>query len=293
MYYDTHTHLNSDKLYPERQKHLQTFGDLWGKALVNIGVNQSYNLRAIDISQASNNNATLPSCYATVGIHPCETLTWGSIESLSDIDREISLLTTHLAKKNKHIVALGECGIDSYYERNTSIQDLQTTLFVKQCILAQTYKLPIVIHSRNDFALTYDILSDFKDLKVYFHCRGYEPSNIEKLASTFPHVWIWFCGNITYKKADIIRNSFTTAKNYSSLGNVHNNENNLHILLETDAPYLSPQTKRNMTNTPAHIIDIYRYVASTFDIPMHILQSYLAKSFSSLYQTTPISLASK
>ena len=77
-----------------------------------------------------------------------------------------------LYKENSdYIVAIGECGIDSHFERNTDIERLQTKLFHEQCKFAQEVDLPIVIHSRDNFNLSYDIIKNYTDLKIYFHCR--------------------------------------------------------------------------------------------------------------------------
>lgn len=73
-------------------------------------------------------------------------------------------------ENKEYIIAIGECGIDVHYPNGAATIELQKKLFRKQCLLAQTLKLPIVIHSRDDFQSTFDIIKEFKNEKIYFHC---------------------------------------------------------------------------------------------------------------------------
>lgn len=97
-----------------------------------------------------------------------------------------------------------------------------------QCDLARENQLPIVIHSRDAFQETFDILKNYSDLKIYFHCRSYNKEALEILLSTFPKIWIGYNGILTYPKSHENRESL--------LATPLNN-----IVLETDAPYLAPQ----------------------------------------------------
>jgi TatD DNase family protein len=105
---------------------------------------------------------------------------------------------------------------------------VQQELFVKHCELAQELKLPLVIHSRDGFQETLDILQNYKDLVIYFHCRGYGPEEYKILENMFPKLFIGFCGNVTYKKAQALRDTLDIVSDDK-------------LLLETDAPYLSPE----------------------------------------------------
>lgn len=100
-----------------------------------------------------------------------------------------------------------------------------------QCELAKEFQLPIVIHSRDDFESTFDVIKDFKEEKIYFHCFGYSAEEIRKLQEYFPHIRFGFCGNISYPKAQSLRDALLAC-------DVNN------IVLETDAPWLSPQAVR-------------------------------------------------
>jgi TatD DNase family protein len=117
---------------------------------------------------------------------------------------------------------------------------LQKELFALQCDLAQELNLPIVVHSRDEFNQTIDILQNYKSQTIYFHCWGYGPEEYRKLNDMFPNLFIGFCGNVTYKNAQALRDT---------LAIVDKNQ----LVLETDAPYLAPQVVRGQTNHPAFV----------------------------------------
>jgi len=267
--HDSHTHLNSDQLYPDREQHLADFVNVWGKGLVNIWVNNEWNLRALHISKY---NSTDCFVWVALWIHPGEISYSHTINHSQDIQDQMAQLRTLLKRHrdNKHIVAIWECGIDAHFDRDKDIQSLQVELFVSQCELARELNLPIVIHSRDNFTLTLEVLRQFTDLKIYFHCRWYTPDDVMLAVQTLPDLWIWFCGNTTYPKAILLRDSLDKAV-----------ELGVNILLETDAPYLSPQSVRWQKNNPSNVQFLYDWASETYpDIDWY---SRCKKSFDTLY----------
>jgi TatD DNase family protein len=126
----------------------------------------------------------------------------------------------------QHIVAIGECGIDLHYPGDPLIK-LQQELFARQCELARLYDLPVVIHSRDGYQETIDVLKDFADIKIYFHCYGYGEFEMQELQKAYKNIRFGFDGNITYPKAQNLRDALAACKRSN-------------MLLETDAPYLAP-----------------------------------------------------
>lgn len=86
-------------------------------------------------------------------------------------------------------------------------------------------------------------MKDFKDLKIYFHCRSYTEKEIQTLNTLFPQIWIGFTGILTYPKSESIRESLLSCKKEQ-------------ILIETDAPYLAPQSIRGKMNSPEKVKEI-------------------------------------
>ncbi len=268
MYYDAHTHFNDEKLYPQWETYLQHFIAVGGLWLVNVGVDLERSERAVSIAQQAQEKFSDMFVKATIGFHPSE-VCFGKIPDSKSIVSAVQSLKLLYKENNKHIVAIGECGIDTHYEWDPHIA-IQKELFAQQCELAKELDLPIVIHSRDDFASTWDVIKNYRDQKIYFHCRGYGPDEVKILQDHFSQLWIGFCGNISYPKAQILRDSLYVVRPES-------------IVLETDAPYLAPQTRRWKTNEPAYVKEIYDYVASILSIDLPQLQSRLADNFQKLY----------
>jgi TatD DNase family protein len=143
------------------------------------------------------------------------------------------------------------------------------------CDLAQELKLPLVVHSRDDFPTTMEILKNYKDLTIYFHCRGYGPDEIKILKDLkIKKLFIGFCGNVTYKNAQPLRDSLALVP-FDQL------------ILETDAPWLSPQAVRGTMNHPANVRYIYEFVAQQRGISLDQLSKILEKNYKTLY-TEPL-----
>ena len=263
---DAHTHLNSPALFSNRKEYLLEFEKKWGTGLINVWADDDYNKNALVINREYNGDCFVK---CTIWFSPHEILA-GKIE-YDNMDNKIKELKNLYLENKNHVVALWEIGIDTHFDDWVSLE-LQKKLFKKQCDLANELKLPLVIHSRDDFDSTMEVLQNYQDLKIYFHCRGYGPEEIKKLQySQLKNYWIWFCGNITYPKAQNIKESLMMC-------DIKN------ILLETDAPYLSPQNLRWKTNYPANITYIYDFVAKMIGVSKDELIEKINNNFKTLYQ---------
>lgn len=261
MYVDAHTHLNDPKLFFDYPKYLAEFQDIWWQALINIWVNDERNNKAIQI--AKNAPADLR-VKVTIWYHPYD----AGFEEIPD-DME-TLRQTYLQNK-EYVVWIWEWGIDIHHPQLKEKLSMQKQIFAMQADIAQEFNLPLVVHSRDDFQTTIDILNNYKNLKIYFHCRGYWPDEIQKVLAMFPNVRVGFAGNLTYPKAQVLRESLLALPMQQ-------------ILLETDAPYLSPQIKRWQTNTPANVAHIYDFVANLLNIDLIKLQNQIKQNFDFLYK---------
>jgi len=272
--YDFHTHLNDPKLYPKWQEYLNNFVQNWWKWLVNVWVDAIWNQRAVEIANYVKNDDILNKdvlVFSTIGYHPSEICFW-NIKKTDFVKHILKLKELYL--KNKDVIVwIWECWIDIYYPNWTETLDLQKEFFGLQCELAQELNLPLVIHSRDDFNSTFDILKNFKNLKIYFHCWWYWPEEVKKVLNYFPNVWIWFAWNVTYPKADKLRDSLKVVPF----------EN---LVLETDAPYLAPQVIRWQKNEPANVRFIYEFVSDFRSIEIEKICDIMEWNFKKLYNTT-------
>lgn len=170
--------------------------------------------------------------YGMLGVHPSEVKDWNDslIEKISD-----------LVSKNKKIVAIGEIGLDYYWDK--SFNDLQKDVFIKQIKLANSLNLPIDIHDRDAHKDTYEILKEYnKTSKVVMHC--YSGSKEFAKECIKQGYYLGIGGVVTFKNAKKIKEVVEEI----SLEN---------IILETDAPYLTPVPYRGKENQPAYV----KYVA--------------------------------
>lgn len=169
--------------------------------------------------------------YGLLGVHPSEVKDWD--DSLIDKIKEYSI--------SPKIVGIGEIGLDYYWDK--SFNDLQKEVFIKQVKLANKLDLPISIHDREAHKDTFDILTEYnKNSKVVMHCFS---GSVEFMRECVKKDWyIAIGGVVTFKKAIKLKG---VAKEVPLK----------KILLETDAPYLTPVPYRGKTNQPAYV----KYVA--------------------------------
>jgi TatD DNase family protein len=139
-------------------------------------------------------------------------------------------------------VALGECGLD--YHHMEALPSQQKELFRSQALMAIEYKLPLIVHSRDAYLDTLEIVAETASYApVVIHCFGYGPKEAEKFLEA--GCKLSFAGNISYKNAEPLREAFRLCPLD-------------RLLCETDAPYMNPTPHRGKASTP---LDISRTVA--------------------------------
>ena len=166
--------------------------------------------------------------YGAVGIHPHDSKDWNS-SFLNDIE-EFS--------KHSKIVAIGEIGLDYYYD--FSPKEKQIEAFKAQLDLAVKRNLPVIIHNREADDDMMSILKSYAGtgLRAQLHCYSSSLENANDLIQM--HHFISFTGNITFNKMENLRHIISNV----SLD---------HILIETDSPYMAPTPFRGKRNEPAHV----------------------------------------
>ena len=127
-----------------------------------------------------------------------------------------------------------------------------------------------MIHSRDGFHETMEVLKDFSDLKIYFHARGYWKDELEECEKTFPNLRIGCTNVIEYPSAEKIRESLRNIKT-------------ARILTETDAPFLPPQTMRGQQNEPAYVAYVYEKLCEILGIEQDELEKIVEENTKLLY----------
>jgi len=183
--------------------------------------------------------------YCTLGVHPHDATDYS--DAFEQWVRGVV--------PNEKIVAIGEVGLDYHYMH--SPKQTQRDVFVRQIKLAHELGLSLVVHSRDAFDDTYEVLLTHKELirnGILFHCFGYGPNEAKKLTDEFD-AYFAFGGALTYK---------TAIETVEALKVVPRNR----ILLETDCPYLSPCNLRGMINEPKNIWHTAKFAADLLDIEL-------------------------
>lgn len=220
---DTHAHL--DMIEDSVENILTEMCEYGVKKVIIPAVEEKTLDKILDIAYKNEN------IYAMVGIYPSETKTYS--QELEDKMVELA--------KNKKIVAVGEIGLDYYWDK--SFVDIQKEGFRKQIRMANRLGLPIVVHDREAHKDTFDILKEENNgSKVLFHCFS---GSVEFMRECVKEGYYIALGGVV------------TFKNAVKMKDVAIEVPLDKLVLETDSPYLTPVPFRGKTNKPAYV----KYVA--------------------------------
>jgi len=235
MLVDTHTHLYLQQFDPDRKESVSRSIENGITTLLLPSIDKShYSLLMKCVKNYPDN------CIPMLGIHPTS-VKENYLEEIDFIKKEID--------QNKYC-AIGECGLDYYWDK-TYIKE-QEIVLRDQIELAIQHKLPLVIHSRKSLQEIFNILTDYKEsyIKGVLHCF---PGNVPEAKKAIElGFYLGIGGVITYKNA--------------TMADVVKNISLDHILLETDAPYLTPAPYRGKRNESAYISIIAEKVAEIKEI---------------------------
>lgn len=221
---DTHTHINciDDFSIDEILKNASDNG------VEKLIVPSAY---ASDIDIVAELASKYENVYGLLGVHPSEVKDW--TDDLIDKIKECA--------KSPKIVGIGEIGLDYYWDK--SFNDLQKEVFIKQINLANELNFPISVHDREAHKDSFDILTEFnKNSIVIMHCFS---GSVEFMHECVKQGWYIAVGGVV------------TFKNAIKMKEVAKEVPLDKLLIETDAPYLTPVPYRGKTNQPAYV----KYVA--------------------------------
>ncbi|HDZ58434.1 MAG TPA: TatD family deoxyribonuclease, partial [Ignavibacteriales bacterium] len=226
MFVDTHAHLFYPNFKDDLDQVMQRAEENGVDYILVPATDLDTAARVIDLTEK------YEMIYGAVGIHPHETKGWD--DSLLQKIEEFA--------KHEKIVAIGEIGLDYYYDY--SPKENQIAAFKSQVELALKLDLPVIVHNRDSDQDLMEIINSYctSGLKAQFHCYSGTIEDLRDLISM--NYMISFTGNITFKNAEDLRNILKEV-------NIH------HLLLETDSPFLTPVPFRGKRNEPAYI----KYVA--------------------------------
>jgi len=245
---DTHCHIQSAGLDTAQGQGERVTQELWAKSpeltgdhivaaaaeagvtrLICVGCSETDSRLAVDFVH---NRA---SCWASVGIHPHEAQHHLSGEKLAGF--------AALAARPK-VVAIGECGLDFYYDHSPKTEQLRILKF--QLELARAADLPLIFHVREAFDDFWPVFDSYPDLRGVLHSFTDSAENLAKALERGLYVGV---------------NGIATFVKDPALLEVYKSIPADRLLLETDSPFLSPHPHRGRTNQPKRLVDVANFLA--------------------------------
>lgn len=229
---DTHAHLDFPELYNRLDEVLKNALENGVKRIVTISTNLNKIDKIIEISK------NYEEVYHTVGVHPNEVL---KDKNNSNYEMILNL------SKNEKCVGIGECGLDYHYGNDTKAE--QKASFITQINVSRATNLPLIIHARDADKDMINILeNEYKNgpFKAILHC--FSSGKDLALCGINLGFYISFSGIVTFKSAKLIQEIATLIPDDK-------------ILVETDAPYLSPTPLRGSVNEPKNCSITAKYLA--------------------------------
>jgi TatD DNase family protein len=246
---DSHTHL--DLCGPPPAELVQDATAKGVTHIVTVGITPAASRHSLDIADE------LDPVYVAVGCHPNESAGFD----------DARLAELHALAKHHKCVAIGETGLDYYRDRAPRADQMRA--FEAQIELARELRRPVVIHTRAAEDDTLQMLEELAGgVRVVLHCFSM-PTRLDQCLS-HEDWWISFAGNVTYPKAPELREA---AKRVPAR----------RLLVETDAPFLAPQTHRGRPNRPQYVVDTAQAVAQERGVTYEDFDEQIQASASALF----------
>jgi TatD DNase family protein len=250
---DSHCHIDGEQFDADREQVIENARLAGVTAMLNIGTGSP---KSDSFEKTDKLTGDYDFIYGSVGIHPHDAV---------EYDEIVENRLVNLVKKNQKLIAWGEIGLDFYYDY--SPRDVQIKVLRRQINVARKLNLPIIIHSRDADDLTVKILTEecsYEGFRGIMHCFGGTPQMAEALMKL--GFMISFAGNVTFKKAENLRDSARVVPIDK-------------LLIETDCPYLTPVPFRGKRNEPAFIAETAKFLADFYGIEVETLANQTTQNF--------------
>ncbi len=251
---DTHSHLYSEQFDLDRS---QVVKDAISKGIYKIllpNISSKHTKKMLDLCEEFPKH-----CFPMMGLHPCDVTEKNYTSEIEHIEKEL--------EKRKYI-AIGEIGIDLHWDK--SKLEIQKKAFIYQIKLAKKYHLPIVIHVRNSFSEAINIVESLNDenLVGVFHCFTGDINDAKRVLA-LEGFYLGIGGVLTFKN--------------SGLSETIQKINLNHLVLETDAPYLTPSPFRGKRNESKYILNVAERLAILHNISIQNVADITTKNAKELF----------
>lgn len=240
-WFDAHCHLD-DRLPGGLAGALDAARSAGVTGFVTVGCDRESSLTALEVATAE------ADVWATVGLHP------------HDASHGIDTITDLVLRPG--VVAIGECGLDYHYDH--SPRDVQREVFATQIQIALGLELPLVIHTREAWADTFDVLAaEGVPERTIFHCFTGGPDEARRCLDL--GAYLSFSGIVTFPNAPEVQESAVLCPAD-------------RLLVETDSPYLAPVPHRGKRNQPAHVVAVGEAIARLRGVTTESVRQFTSRT---------------
>ena len=253
MLFDSHAHLNDARFDEDREALIKKLQEEHVDLVLNPGADIETSISSVELANKYD------FIYAAVGVHP---------HDVKDLDDTAIDTLRKLATENEKVVAIGEIGLDYYYDN--SPREVQKEWFKKQIELANELKLPIIIHDRDAHQDTFEIIKNTKSPEIgcVLHCYS---GNVE-LAKEYVKMgyYIGVGGVVTFKNSRVLKEVVKAIPLEC-------------IVVETDCPYLAPAPHRGKRNSSAYLPLVIEEIARLKEITAEEVENVTYENAQRLY----------
>jgi len=251
---DSHCHLTDPRLFEQLAAVIERARVAGVTRLVTIGTSPEDDRAAIELCKGRNN------IRCAVGVHPnyCHEVEFSAVESLREMQKDAS------------VVALGEMGLD--YHHHFAERSRQKKFFEAQLQVANELNRPVIIHCREAINDTMAIMKAFPNVPAVFHCFTGTSEEAKKIIDA--GYLLGLTGAVTFKRSDDLRNSASITPRD-------------RLLVETDAPYLSPEPFRSQkVNEPSLVVHTAKVVAEQWKVSFEEFDAITTENTLRFYRWT-------
>lgn len=258
MIFETHAHYDDDRFAEDREELLEKVHASGVHPIINVGASISSTKTTMELAR------THDYIYAAVGVHP---------EDIAEMTEEnLEWLREQTAWEKT--VAVGEIGLDYYWEKDPAMQEKQRYWFGRQLELARETGLPVIVHSRDAARDTMNVLKEHnaQDIPMVIHCFSYS----KEMALEFVKMgyYIGIGGVVTFKNAKKLKEAVEAIPMD-------------RILLETDCPYMAPDPHRGKRNDSRYIPYVVAKIAEIKGLKMQEVEKITEENAYRLFGRVP------
>ena len=253
MIFDSHAHYDDKQFGKDRNELLSSMGDHGIEKIVNVGASLEGNRRTLELLEQYD------FLYGAVGIHPSD------IRDLT----EVSFAWLKEQVRRPKVVAVGEIGLDYYWDKEIAVQKQQKYWFCRQLQLAREEGLPVIIHSREAAEDTLEIMKrEAAGMSGVIHCYSYS----RELAEIYVKMgfYIGIGGVVTFKNARKLKETAAAIPLD-------------RIVIETDCPYLAPEPFRGKRNSSLYLPYVVEEIARIRNMPPEEVEEAVYENTLRLY----------